>query len=225
MKPNITTYVGNKIREFRRKQKITQKELGLKVGVKHNTISSYENGTNEPEQDTLFYLAKILNVSINDFFPPTDQTSINDLNLSGVSKYPYYPVPISGGLPVEIDPITADNPETIFLPDTLMGKWAGSKDIYVMRVNGDSMNQVIPHNSLIAVKNVELSSLHDSDIVVYSNGHKYSIKRFYNDKINKRIIFRPDSMNMRFTDYVVPYEESNELVIHGKVVVYIVESS
>lgn len=32
-----------------------------------------------------------------------------------------------------------------------MGKWAG-KDIFMMKVNGDSMNRVITHGFLIGVK-------------------------------------------------------------------------
>ena len=68
MKRNISTFVGARIREYRKRSRLTQKELGEKVGVKHNTISSYENGTNEAEQEILFSIAEVLNVSVNDFF-------------------------------------------------------------------------------------------------------------------------------------------------------------
>ncbi|MGO4927372.1 helix-turn-helix domain-containing protein [Fundicoccus sp. Sow4_F4] len=40
----------------------------------HNTISFYESGTNEPEQDMLFKLAKAFEISINDLFPPTKKS-------------------------------------------------------------------------------------------------------------------------------------------------------
>ena len=66
----LSKFVGNKIREFRKKKNLTQKELGEKIGVKHNTISGYEVGSSAPEQDTLFKLAYVLDVSIDDFFPP-----------------------------------------------------------------------------------------------------------------------------------------------------------
>lgn len=48
---DIKKYTSAKIREYRKLNGLTQKELGDKIGVKHNTISGYENGTNEPEQD------------------------------------------------------------------------------------------------------------------------------------------------------------------------------
>lgn len=60
--------------------------------------------------------------------------------------------------------------ETIRIPDSLMGKWAGREDIFMTRVNGDSMNKVIPHSSLIAVKEVTLEELYDNDMVVLVMG-------------------------------------------------------
>lgn len=223
MKQDISKHVGKMIKKFRLQNKMTQKELGLRVGVKHNTISSYEKGTNEPEQDMLFKLAKTLNVSIDDLFPPINE-DVNTYNQNALDNYyPYYPVSISAGLPIEVNGITDDHIETISMPNAIMGKWAGSKDIYMMRVNGESMNNTIPHNSLIAVKQVELTSLKDGDIVVYSDNHDYSVKRFIDDKQNKRFIFRPDSTDSSFTDHTVPYDEAKHLRLHGKVVLYIVE--
>ncbi len=62
-------FVGNKIKEFRKQKRLTQKELGDLIGVKHNTVSGYEKGSSSPEQDTLFKLAKVFGVSIDTFFP------------------------------------------------------------------------------------------------------------------------------------------------------------
>lgn len=68
----LSKYVGNKIKVFRTRKKLTQKELGEKIGVKHNTISAYESGRISPEQDMLFALSDALDVGIDDFFPPRD---------------------------------------------------------------------------------------------------------------------------------------------------------
>jgi transcriptional regulator with XRE-family HTH domain len=66
----LSKYVGNKIREFRKKKNLTQKELGAKIGVKHNTVSMYESGTISPEQDMLFALSEALDISVDELFPP-----------------------------------------------------------------------------------------------------------------------------------------------------------
>ncbi|GGA32045.1 XRE family transcriptional regulator [Psychrobacillus lasiicapitis] len=133
------------------------------------------------------------------------------------STYPYFPVSISAGLPQDVDAVM--DFERIEIPDIVMGKWANNKDIYMMRINGESMNEIIPDDSLIAVKRTDLSNLIDGDVVVYSDDNSYSVKQFYRD--NDRLIFRPASSDKRFTDYITTIDNEN-LKIYGKVVVYVV---
>lgn len=75
---DLSKFVGNKIREYRKKKKMTQKQLGDQIGVKHNTVSDYENGKISPEQDSLFSLSKALEVSVDDFFPAHDGDKLLD---------------------------------------------------------------------------------------------------------------------------------------------------
>lgn len=76
----LRKHVGNKIRKFRKEKKMTQKTLGEKIGVKDNTISSYESGTNEASLDVLYKISKILEHPIDDFFPPTtDEEKIQQI--------------------------------------------------------------------------------------------------------------------------------------------------
>lgn len=225
MKKEISKYVGGKIKYFRKKAGMTQKELGDKIGVKHNTISSYENGTNEPEHNIIYSIAKVLEVSINEFFPVVTGEFVSKTVTNSFIKdpeYPYYPTPISAGLPINVDGITEDDVEKISIPDCVMGKWAGHNDIYITRVNGESMNRIIPDESLIAIKPVELSRLKDGDIVVYNYDNEYAVKRYYNH--GDKIVFRPDSSDMSFTDQVIDPTNGIELKIKGKVVLWIVEA-
>jgi len=222
MKRNISTFVGARIREYRKRSRLTQKELGEKVGVKHNTISSYENGTNEAEQEILFSIAEVLNVSVNDFFPSTENEHPEIKELSNFyaineQSYDYYNTNISAGLPVNVDGIT--HCETISIPDAVMGKHAGNKDTFILRVNGDSMNKIIPNGSLIAVKPIPLETLKNGDMVVFSDEHKYSVKSYF--KTSDTLIFKPNSTNNDHHDQT--YKLDTDITIHGKVVLYIVE--
>src|SRR5690625_4984601 len=169
MKMKINEFVGSRIKSIRKNRKLTQKELGEKVGVKHNTISSYENGTNEPEHDILFKLANALDVPINDFFPETDVVR------ESTSSYDYYPESISAGLPETFDGVTESNIKKITITDSLMGKWA-NKNVFVMKVNGDSMNNIMPDGSLIVVNRVESNQLKNGDIVVYKYDNEYAVR-------------------------------------------------
>lgn len=82
---DLANYVGSKIKEYRKKRKLTQKELGKRIDKSDNTISNYETGAIAPSQDALFALAKVLEVKVDDFFPGTtdgylDQAASNTDN-------------------------------------------------------------------------------------------------------------------------------------------------
>lgn len=65
----LRKYIGRKIKEYRNKKKITQKELGDAVGVKDNTVSAYERGIISPDYNILFEIARVVDVMVDDFFP------------------------------------------------------------------------------------------------------------------------------------------------------------
>lgn len=73
---NLPKYIGNRIRHYRIEKKLTQEELGNKIGAKKATISNYETGYRTPKQDALFELANALEVKIDDFFPSPHDKSI-----------------------------------------------------------------------------------------------------------------------------------------------------
>lgn len=68
MGENIKETVAKNLLFYRKKNKITQKELAEQLGVKHNAISSWENGVNSIDIDTLFKVCKIFGVTVNDMY-------------------------------------------------------------------------------------------------------------------------------------------------------------
>lgn len=66
---NLAMYAGNKIKELRKREKITQDELAKKIGIGKSAISNYESGYRMPKQDLLFKLANVFNESVDIFFP------------------------------------------------------------------------------------------------------------------------------------------------------------
>lgn len=75
-KAELNKFVGKKIKEFRLKKNLTQKELGLRMGLVHSTISSYERGSISSDSDSLYTMAHILGVKIDSFFPPMQVDSL-----------------------------------------------------------------------------------------------------------------------------------------------------
>lgn len=76
---NLRTFASNKLKKLREENNMTQDELAEKIAmrinkkVKRQTISLYENGDRGMNQDILFALSDIFNVSINVFFPPINK--------------------------------------------------------------------------------------------------------------------------------------------------------
>ncbi|HGC9346258.1 TPA: S24 family peptidase [Streptococcus agalactiae] len=66
----LSIFVGEKIKHYRQLNKMTQTQLAEKIGVAKTTISGYEKGYRSPMQSTLFKIADVFNISIDDLFPP-----------------------------------------------------------------------------------------------------------------------------------------------------------
>ena len=54
--------MNNRLKELRKENNLTLKELGQKVGMATNTISRYETGKREPKLETWNKLAEYFNV-------------------------------------------------------------------------------------------------------------------------------------------------------------------
>src|SRR5690554_3723849 len=108
--------MGEKIK-FRRKQlKMSADALGEAIGKNRATIYRYEKNEIEDMPYTIVSkLAKALNLSPSYLMGWED--SEND-RLTSV--YNYFPISVSAGLPINVEPIV--EAEKITIPDELLGK-------------------------------------------------------------------------------------------------------
>lgn len=58
----------NRVKEFRKKKKISQKELANIMNVKQNTISQWENDMRKPNVQQAIKLADILETTVEDLY-------------------------------------------------------------------------------------------------------------------------------------------------------------
>ena len=73
--------IGEKIRKYRKLNKLNQTELGQMIGVVNSTIAKYELNKLEPNLDTLKKISKALNISILDLI---DDEESKDMPLKGI---------------------------------------------------------------------------------------------------------------------------------------------
>lgn len=79
MSENIKETIAKNLLYYRKKNKITQKNLAEQLGVKHNAISSWENGVNSIDIDTLFRICKIFGVTVNDMYDMNPSTDVKTI--------------------------------------------------------------------------------------------------------------------------------------------------
>ena len=194
------------------KSGMSMSEYARRVGVAKSAMSRYLKEERPVPLNNIEKFVKPLNLDLEYVL------GFNEVQQTPVARYNFYPTAISAGIPDHVAGISECN--QIDIPDSIMGRHAGQRDIFITRVNGESMNRIIPDGSLIAVKPVEIHQIKDGDVIVYSDGGDYSVKRFY--KRDDQLIFKPDSKNESFYDYITTIENT-DLKIHGKVVIYIVE--
>lgn len=60
--------LGNNIRQAREAKKLSQEELGFKIGSARNYIGCIERGEKSPSLDVIFDIALALNCKVCEFF-------------------------------------------------------------------------------------------------------------------------------------------------------------
>lgn len=197
---DVSSYFGAKLKAYRKEKNLTQKSLGEMVGVAHNTISSYENGTNEPDQDILFKLADALEVSINDFFPmPTNLVKIKSTKL----------IPVIGtiacGSPIFDEQNVID---TVAFPVELLP----SGEVFFLKANGDSMEPDIKDGSYVMIRKQEDVENGEIAAVLLNGDEDSTLKRVR--KMGSTVLL--EAINDEYEPYLV--NEENPARIIGKAV-------
>lgn len=217
---------GDMLDYYRKQKGWTMDELGKQVGKTKSAVSRWISGENSPKMDEVERLTKLFDTDVETLLFGGDVSKIvsDNKKKQDVWEYEFYDEGIAAGsIEALAKDYGEDDAELIEIADSVMGKYARCDDIFFTRVNGESMNKIIPHQSLIAVKRVSsIVEFSDDDIVLFSFQNGFSIKRFYNDKEDEQLIFSPESNSRGYHDIVVPYEMANELKILGKVILYIV---
>lgn len=81
--------LGARIRELRNKRGLTQSQLGDMINVTKASISGYENGTRNPDKETLIKLADIFHVSTDYLLGRTEIKQAHVL--TGKEEYDFTP--------------------------------------------------------------------------------------------------------------------------------------
>jgi len=203
--------------------------LSKESGVPYTTIKSMiERNLKNASIDNVIKICKVLGIGVESLDTHIDtpiryQVAEESADYVTSSHYemPIFGTIAAGALSV-VDPVSAENVEYISIPRGSLGKYNTAKGLFALKVNGESMNRVIPNGSYVVCKPVEIEDLKDDDIVIFSYDNEYSMKRFRRIEEDRVLIFSPESHDKRYRDIEISFDAPNDLKIYAKVIWYAV---
>ena len=78
--------IGNKIKEYRELNKMTQKDIAEILEVEPGTVSKYESGIIEPNIKSLKRLAEIFKITVDELIKDEEKIDISKINILGVLR-------------------------------------------------------------------------------------------------------------------------------------------
>lgn len=236
---DLSKYAGQKIKSLREERFMTQDDLAEKMGTTRQTISRYESGSRKTNQDVLFQLAEIFNVSINTFFPNVENefeitTIYNKLEpkrqkkvysfaseqlkeqnkvvqMNNYKDKKYIQETLRGYLSAGTgEMLVEDIEETINIPAEIVPEQ--HYDI-VLKVNGDSMQPMFKDKEIVFVKKLDdYFQLRSGQIGAFIIDGESYLKKAYIEDDKLRLV----SLNGKYEDLL--FREFNDIKVIGTVV-------
>ena len=142
--------IGNKIKEYRELNKMTQKDIAEILEVEPGTISKYESGMIEPNIESLKRLAETFNITVDELIKDEEKFDITKINVLEILRE-QKEMKLKGNL--------YHNTQIIFAYNT--NHIEGSK------LTEDQTRYIYETNTLLAEKN----SITDLDDVLETSNH------------------------------------------------------
>ena len=235
---DLSKYVGNKIKELRERNNYTQDYLAELLNTTRQSVSRYENGDRKANQDVLFDLAEIFNVSINTFFPDSKAknqnitTIYNSLDTDRQTKvynYAEYQLDEQNASTVNDNVVSIEDYQNNVRLQSKVSAGTGILDLdpenaetitytgklpnyYDMAflVSGNSMEPTFFDGDIIFVE--KMSEVINGALMVVTIDDEAFIKKVYKSDRHLRLV----SLNKEYKDIIA--DDSNDIRIVGKVV-------
>ncbi|OCH48051.1 XRE family transcriptional regulator [Aliivibrio fischeri] len=201
--------IADRIKELRIKNRMTQAQLGLKVGVTSVTISKWELEMSKPKADSLVRMCKIFDVTI-EWLKDGKDISFNLGVNSGKKVNELLYIPYFENIETYSNNNDLEKSSYEFiLPKHLMS--IESDNLMCMKMKGDSMEPIFKRNAIICINRNE-KNVDDGSTYMVCHNHMLRIKNI-EKKPNGYIL---KSFNPNYNEVHVRLGDKFEII--GKVV-------
>lgn len=202
--------IGDRIKELRLKQRMTQKDLAKSVGVTPTAVSQWERGENEPKGKNLAKLSNKLKTTTDwlsvALAPPVPMLEHSELICSLVSFYPT--ISASGGNGACISDECEDY---MAIPNSAL-KGKNINNVACITVAGDSMSPVAPDGSVIAIDRKD-NVIRDGKIYVFRHEGLLRVKLLKQNPYQLQV----QSLNPEYEDEFYDLDLLTDFDIIGRV--------
>lgn len=187
--------LGQKLKALRKQSNKTQQQIADKLGITRAAYSHFENERNQPDSETLVKLADIFETTTDYLLGalPSNTITLGDSIPEDNS------IPVLGRIAASAPAgLVSDYEGELFIQPSTIKRY-GKKDLFALKILGDSMNRVIPDGAIAVVhRTCEWES---GDIcAVTINGDDATLKQV--TKTEKGIKFTP----LSFSKFHAPWE-------------------
>ena len=200
----------NRIRELRKKHKMTMKELGQALGLAESTVSHYETGRRDPDLETLLKMGELFNVSVGYILmaEPAYESS-DSLCFDNISPISVHRIPLLGSVACG-KPVYADEEFQYYV-----AVGAEIRADFALHAKGDSMiGARINDGDIVFVR--QTNAVDNGEIAVVIIGDEATLKRVYYYPEKSILILKAE--NPKYDDMVYSDSELEQIRILGKAV-------
>lgn len=192
-------FLGDLIKEYRTINNLSLREFAKRSGLSHTYISALEKNIDPrtgkpiaPTLDTVKYVSKGMNISIEDILKTLDDKQEFTINADINNEYvdnlgnSVAPVPILSTVKAGYDYLAQENwIGTIDVETSLVGN---GQDYFALKVHGNSMSPILIEDDIVIIK--KQNDFENGDIVVaIINGNEATIKK--GKKKDNSILLQP----------------------------------
>ena len=204
--------IQEKIKARRLELGLSLEDVAKELGVNKTTVMRYESKSIEKMPiDVSPPLAKILKCS-PEYLMGWEEDSLAEIKIEFDDYFPlHYSTNLSAGT---LDELLDSEPDAVvYVPITFQMK---RNRLHAFKVNGTSMNNVIPDGSIVVAESVTaLDSLKDGTIVVAWVNGTATVKRLYVGE--HQITLMPDSTDKSHQPILID-TDINTVIVVGRVI-------